>query len=190
MRVRKSVLEGYKTHKTLAVQGFPFPSTAPLDSKASTRATNGGANMRELQPFCGLHKTGGWAAQELPPSSAPAAMQTAEEDEDDLPGLTMSQSTVPSSQGSFASPAPAISGASRKRTYEDEIEEEMDAFFDDPEIVESVTPNMPRTARPMAKAKAPLRKVATVGVPGVVGVDDFDDAAFLVPRDSMGMDGT
>jgi hypothetical protein len=74
MRVRKSVPEGYKTHKTNS-------GVAALPSIQTTlaKATNSGdaysvkppreavpevlQHQRELLPFCGLHKIGGFAEQ-------------------------------------------------------------------------------------------------------------------------------
>ncbi|KAK5166629.1 uncharacterized protein LTR77_008173 [Saxophila tyrrhenica] len=162
MRVRKSVPEGYKTHKTLPAQGFPFPSTAP--PAAPARSNTNTRSTRELTPFCGLHKTGGWAAQELPTSSAPAAMQT---DDEGLPGLMGSQ-TAPS----------------RKRGYEEEAEEEMDAFFDEVEVAEAMEQQALPAGRPMAN----LKGTASGGAVRIVGGDDFEEAGFLAPLDGMEVD--
>lgn len=139
-------------------------------------------------PFCGLHKTGGWAAQEMPPSSAPAVMQADEEDEDVLPGLTTSQSTIPSTQGNFVSTTSSASGSSRKRTHEEEIEDDLDAYFDVDVATEPAAASMPGGVRPMARMKPSLRKAGTDGMVRVVREDDFDEAAFLVPPDGMDMD--
>ena len=67
MRVRKSVPEGYKTHK-------PSPLPSPTHSPLSTPAMAGfeaefpqdslpDGRQRELLPFCGLHRIGGYAEQ-------------------------------------------------------------------------------------------------------------------------------
>lgn len=83
MRVRKSVPEGYKTHKTLGLASIQ--TTMPSSSHRShtsttTTATSATAHVpiaspprepvprvlqhqRELLPFCGLHKIGGYAEQ-------------------------------------------------------------------------------------------------------------------------------
>ncbi|KAF2874189.1 ribonucleotide reductase inhibitor-domain-containing protein, partial [Massariosphaeria phaeospora] len=67
MRVRKSVPEGYKTHKRVAL-----PSIQTTLSKAPTEYSvklpgdvdpEDFQHERELLPFCGLHKIGGFAEQ-------------------------------------------------------------------------------------------------------------------------------
>lgn len=88
----------------------------------------------------------------------------------------MSQSTLTSAQDSFSSDQ-ALSG--KKRTYEEEAEEDMDAFFDE---IEAEEQDNVISARRIAKPKGMLKKAATV--PGVTIVDDdFEDAAFLAPMD-------
>ncbi|KAF1995747.1 hypothetical protein P154DRAFT_538600 [Amniculicola lignicola CBS 123094] len=69
MRVRKSVPEGYKTHKTSATS-FPTVQTAISTATTSTTLQASGEavpdeaqHQRELLPFCGLHKIGGFADQ-------------------------------------------------------------------------------------------------------------------------------
>ncbi|KAF2274670.1 uncharacterized protein EI97DRAFT_96219 [Westerdykella ornata] len=76
MRVRKSVPEGYKTHKT-AAGSMPsaLPSIQTTLSKGNIVKTNTATapprepvpsslqRQRELLPFCGLHKVGGYAEQ-------------------------------------------------------------------------------------------------------------------------------
>ena len=128
--------------------------------------------------------------QEIPPSSAPAAMQREEDEGVLLPSLTMSQDTIASTRGSFVPITPAASRSSRKRTYEEEIEEDLDAYFDDDEWEEpeAVTTNDMRAVRPMARMKASLQKAVTDGGVSVVRGDDFDEAAFLVPPDGMDTD--
>ncbi|KAF2744107.1 hypothetical protein M011DRAFT_470767 [Sporormia fimetaria CBS 119925] len=69
MRVRKSVPEGYKTHKTAALPSIqttmintntaaPVASNPPREPVPDTLL-----HQRELLPFCGLHKIGGYAEQ-------------------------------------------------------------------------------------------------------------------------------
>lgn len=185
MRVRKSVPEGYKTHKTMPAEGFPFPSTAPAVA-APVRPTYSTSNSRELAPFCGLHKVGGFSAQEsfaAPPSSAPPAFPTGDEAPgSSMPGLSMSQTTLPSTQSSATSPAPKTT---KKRSYDEEIEDDLDAYFDEVEAEEQRTPV---AARRIAKLKnsprkqivAPADEFAFTG--GVEG--DFEEAAFLVPMET------
>jgi len=182
------VPEGYKTHKTLGMDEFPFPSTAPvltytMPMKGSY--ASGGA-ARELAPFCGLHKTGGLVMQEpglyVPSSSAPPDMQSGDQGyENGVPALSVSQNTLASTQNSFLSASSASGGGlggSRKRTYEEETEDEMDAFFDEVDVVNAVP-----STRVIAEPKASLRKAATE--PGMVvsNPGDFDEATFLAPME-------
>lgn len=188
MRVRKSVPEGYKTHKTLGLDenGLPLVSTAPAAVPPITRGDGyKQSGTRELMPFSGLHKTGGWMAQEAPDSSAPAALRGSSEE--GLPGLSWSQNTMASTQNSLLPATSAATGFgveadSKKRGYEEEMEEEMDAFFDDVDADEAAAPAV--TRRPFAKLKGSSRKsgyrpsTASTAVPG-----DFEEAQFLAPMD-------
>ncbi|KXL50743.1 MAG: hypothetical protein FE78DRAFT_103185 [Acidomyces sp. 'richmondensis'] len=187
MRVRKAVPEGYKTHKTLGSDDFTFPNTAPPISSASTRQTHTNTNTRELMPFCGLHKIGSWAQQQnVPPSSAPATMQTDNNDCDEMvTALSMSQPTVSSSQESLSSSSLSAGICSKKRTFEEEIEEDMDICFEDIDAL-----NQAMAHRRMARPKASLRKPSADGylVAGS-STGDFEDAdaAFLAPIDVEGV---
>ncbi|EMC92202.1 hypothetical protein BAUCODRAFT_38223 [Baudoinia panamericana UAMH 10762] len=178
LRVRKSLAEGYKTQKSLAADSFPFPSTAPPPSTAPTRSDHS-ERTRELTPFCGLHKTGGWASQPeayVPPSSAPPVLQR---DEEHLPALTTSQLTLPSStQSSFGSTSAPETNGTKKRTFEDEMEDDLDELFDE---MDAAGPSS--SIRRLAKPKATLRRAATDGVLLDVGHEDFEEAAFLAPMD-------
>lgn len=184
MRVRKSVPEGYKTHKTLGEAGFPFPSTAPISS-APPRPAYSSESSRELAPFCGLHKVGGWAQQQSsfnpPPSSAPAALRTANADYDEsIPALSMSQSTMPSTQSSFLAQQQPVK--TNKRSYEEEIEDELDAYFSE---VEEEDHETLIAKRAIAQPRNSMQKVpAGNGQVAIVGEDgDFEEAAFLAPMD-------
>ncbi|KAF2843747.1 hypothetical protein M501DRAFT_1013083 [Patellaria atrata CBS 101060] len=65
MRVRKSVPEGYKTHKTMPTVTVEIdaPIEVRCDSDVEIDGEEVGAGRRELMPFCGLHKTGGLGVQ-------------------------------------------------------------------------------------------------------------------------------
>jgi hypothetical protein len=181
MRVRKSVPEGYKTHKTLGE--FPFPSTAPsAREQTAPRSSFSSQNTRELTPFCGLHKTGGWMAQEVPSSSAPAALETDADLDEAVPGMTWSQSTITSTQSSFLSSTSSWHSFSRKRTYEDEAEDEMDVFFDEMDAEDEQQRSAP--TRPIARMRGCVNRKTVQ----VVGEDDFEDADFLAPLDGMEVD--
>ncbi|KAK4902286.1 hypothetical protein LTR27_001189 [Elasticomyces elasticus] len=153
MRVRKSVPEGYKTHKTLDMDGFPFPT--PASSTAPPRTSYNPAPSRELTPFCGLHKIGGLSSQ--PPSSAPAIVGAGYATE------------------SFMSPTSSTIPPTKKRTFEEEIENDMDAFFDGVNQMDSA----PRP-RAIARPKTSLRRAASDHVRIAVDGEDFDEAPFLV----------
>jgi hypothetical protein len=183
MRVRKSVPEGYKTHKTIGKAGLPFASTAPASQPSLQARPSVASGGRELIPFCGLHKTGGWAAQEVPPSSAPAVMMR-NESEMDVPGLSFSQSTFVSTQENFTS----TGSGSRKRSYEEEAEEEMDAFFDEVEAEEGFEELTSRDERPIArmKGRSAKAKVEVGGPVRVFGENDFEEADFLAPMEVDG----
>ena len=102
------------------------------------------------------------------------------ESEMDVPELGFSQSTFASTQDSFTSPHLTGSG-SRKRTYEEEAEEEMDAFFGEVDAEEA----MQQLRRPIARMKerSGKAKVELGGPVRVVGVDDFGEAEFLAPME-------
>ena len=63
----------------------------------------------------------------------------------------------------------------RKRSYEEETEDDLDAFFDDVDSTDA-----DGTTRVIAKPKTSLRR-ATMGQG--FGTGDFDDALFLAPMD-------
>ena len=102
----------------------------------------------------------------------------------DVPDPSFSQSTFASTQDSFTSPHVTGSG-SRKRTYEEEAEEEMDAFFGEVEAEEA----MQQLRRPIARMKerSGKAKVELGGSVRIVGEDDFGEAGFLAPMEVDGM---
>ncbi|KAF1844383.1 uncharacterized protein K460DRAFT_369255 [Cucurbitaria berberidis CBS 394.84] len=70
MRVRKSVPEGYKTHKMSTLPSIhttmskPSTTLVSLEVKPPRDAVpDDFVHQRELLPFCGLHKVGGYAEQ-------------------------------------------------------------------------------------------------------------------------------
>ncbi|KAL5117949.1 hypothetical protein ACEQ8H_004094 [Pleosporales sp. CAS-2024a] len=69
MRVRKSVPEGYKTHASKMMALPSIHTTVTCTMPAQHRAPvamavpEPAAHQRELMPFCGLHKMGGYAEQ-------------------------------------------------------------------------------------------------------------------------------
>ncbi|KAF7195693.1 hypothetical protein HII31_03011 [Pseudocercospora fuligena] len=171
MRVRKAMSDAQnpKAYGSAAAHLLPS-SSAPV--RVMPR--------QELQPFCGLHKTGGWAVQETPSSSAPAAMrQYGDYENEARPSLSMSQSTFPSTQSSFMSTTSSLS--TKKRAYEDEAENEMDAFFDESEDAVSQEPDAPR---PIARMRSRTRKNNSSNFVQIMNDNgDFEEAAFLMPMD-------
>lgn len=138
-------------------------------------------------PFCGLHNIGNWAQQEnVPPSSAPANMQTDDDERiETVPALSISQATVVSSQGSLISRSLSAGISSKKRTFEEEIEEDMDNCFEEVEALDEAI-----VCRQMSRSKANLRKPAADGllVAGSSAGDFSDaDAEFLAPMDVDGV---
>jgi hypothetical protein len=114
MRVRKSVPEGYKTHKSLSVSKVSYMHPASLPSLSeipSSSAPELYSKPSELAPFCGLHKIGGMSSQ--PNSSAP--------------GLSYSQSSIATSASTPQTPQTNT----RKRNYAEDMDAELDTFFDD-----------------------------------------------------------
>lgn len=69
MRVRKSVPEGYKTHKMSALPSITTTMTQAATSTifevkpAQDAVPDDFVHQRELLPFCGLHKVAGYAEQ-------------------------------------------------------------------------------------------------------------------------------
>ena len=162
MRVRKSVPEGYKTHKTMPVETYK-PQRPPSSSAPASYI-----RQNELQPFCGLHSVGGLSSQPHSQDIIP-------------PSLNYSQDTIPSTASSTTS-LTATSGpglSNKKRSYDDDIEDELDAFFDD-DVPQAVEP-APRTiARPRPRVKATSSGTLEV----VKGDFDDQDVGFLQPMDT------
>lgn len=137
MRVRKSVPEGYKTHKSLPPT--VIPSAQPLhEHKPQATFAPAPSNSRptELLPFCGIHKTGGYDVQQPHPSyfhhdvgdSANAAHAV------DAHAIAFSAEDFGlSSQESNASTLSTDSLPTNKRRFEDEddtVEHELVANMD------------------------------------------------------------
>jgi hypothetical protein len=118
MRVRKSVPEGYKTHKSLPVPTMSYMHPGSISANTENELPSSSApdlytKPSELAPFCGLHKTGGFSSQ--PTSSYPSS----------TPGLSSSQSTVASCINTPQTPQTRT----RKRSYADEMDDDLDKVF-------------------------------------------------------------
>lgn len=121
MRVRKSVPEGYKTHKTHP----PNPGAASPHAN-KTPPSLAPARPAELLPFCGLHKTGGYQQQQpyahdiTAAAAAAAPHPVSAFGTDGFALLLSSQESNASALSTDSLPAPATN----KRRYEEEEEEE------------------------------------------------------------------
>lgn len=120
MRVRKSVPEGYKTHKTHPPN--PGAASPPANKTPPNLAP---ARPAELLPFCGLHKTGGYQQQQpyahdLSAAAAAAPPPVSAFGTGDFALLLSSQESNASTLSADSLPAPATN----KRRYEEEEEEE------------------------------------------------------------------
>lgn len=181
MRIRKSVPEGYKTHKTLGVAALPFTSSA-LALKTITPQNVHTSVSPGLMPFCGLHKVGGWAMQ--PPSSAPELLESQHDEDDEyMPGLSLSQATIASTQETLQTNiAQQMSG--NKRTYEDDVEDNLDAFFGHSSDIDDDNLPITNTTRPIAKVRSARKNEKPSHTRMASGVD-FEDATFLTPMDGI-----
>ncbi|KAL6813167.1 ribonucleotide reductase inhibitor domain-containing protein [Trichoderma sp. SZMC 28013] len=111
MRVRKSVPEGYKTIDLAKASSSPN-GIVPKDLRRSAVAAKQVSN--ELLPFCGINKVGGLDTQpesHLMDEDVPTL--------DNIPELSMSQESMDSV---------IDSESSRKRTFYDESQWEIEAF--------------------------------------------------------------
>lgn len=184
MRVRKSVPEGYKTHKSLPTPTISYMHPASISTNVENEEPMSSApelytKPSELTPFCGLHKIGGFSSQ--PTSSAPS--------------LSYTQSSVSSSFD-----MPQTPKNTRKRSYSDEIENELDSFFDDKAeadfldaaispktkypLSHSSMPNLGAESgivNPESRPKARIKKRSPEKVSG--GDFSDEDVGFLQPMD-------
>lgn len=156
MRVRRAVPGGYQNTKGSKAQPGPLRPMSPADG-----------NRRELQPFCGLHKVGGF----LQPQSA--SVQVEPFVDDDAWPLSSQESTA--STASSASQPAALSTSklqSRKRLMDEDSDIEGD-FGMHPEPCATAPraiaqPRKARWQRPVAPIPMDLSA-------------DFEEAPFLMP---------
>ncbi|KAM3459183.1 hypothetical protein BB8028_0007g02120 [Beauveria bassiana] len=167
MRVRKSVPEGYKTEGPSAFKLWTdntTPNAPKIRSSNTTRVAS-----RELLPFCGINKVGGFESQ-------PAFAHDDVPDEDALPELTMSQETVDDGSET-ATP-------SRKRIYDDDEE-------DVQQLNGELSPGSRGNARLMAVPHSRTKKgtaYRNIGQENRKAEQDFEEAEFLVFDDEQDLD--
>lgn len=169
MRIRKSVPEGYKTIGTSAFK--LWTDDRPANSASATGLPTK-LPGRELLPFCGINRVGGFDTQPLwgPEDFAPSV--------DEVPGLTLSQDTVDDDE---------TIEPSRKRIFEAEEDEETK----EQESTRSLAPMGLRNDRIRAIPRSRAKKLAPradVGQENVAVVGDFDDCDFLVYDKEREMD--
>lgn len=106
-----------------------------------------------------------------------------------MPDMTMSQYTLASTQASFDSSMSAFSFSTRKRVYEEEIEDDLDAYFDGLDNDGDSDENRIVYLRPIARLKGSARPAETSVPAPFPGNNDFDDVHFLAPPERMDLDG-
>lgn len=172
MRVRKSVPEGYKNK---AADDLPAPTV--------TRRTASNTRRSELQPFCGLHKTGGILYQEGVMGPADGAVRPVGA-HDGFPAEAFSSQSTMGSQQSFDGDGlralmPSAYGSGNKRALDEED-------LDDDELLDEMDAEAASVERVYAQPRGKGRSrgvVAGFNVPDD-GVD-FGEAEFLRPGEEM-----
>lgn len=165
MRVRKSVPEGYKTEGTSAFKLWTDNTVpnAPKVRGSSSSISSTRVASRELLPFCGINKVGGFESQ-------PAFARDDDiPDEDAVPELTMSQETVDGADERAITP-------SRKRIYgdDDDVQELLHG---------ELSPGSRGNARLLAIPRSRKSKPTVgrhAGQENIKVDQDFEDAEFLV----------
>ncbi|EOA85381.1 uncharacterized protein SETTUDRAFT_138019 [Exserohilum turcica Et28A] len=130
MRPRKSVSEGYKTHKMSSSRSERIAMARPrLDVKPPREAVpDDYQHERELLPFCGLHKIGGFAEQPTTnphlysPSKGPRPAHTFPLTAEDFTQPFSSHSSIGSDYYSATSPSSQRLHNPSKRSWHDEDE--------------------------------------------------------------------
>lgn len=146
MRIRKSVPEGYKTGDYNAFALWDESDTTPaagIMGEGQRSRANAFSSLRELLPFCGIHKVGGLDTQpevrrpiQSIPGVHPGASTTpvyhpsfgvdgADTSDDEMPGLTSSQESVDSNASATTIPPGTPGARTRKRYF---VEDEEDGF--------------------------------------------------------------
>ncbi|KAL9087410.1 MAG: hypothetical protein Q9165_006707 [Trypethelium subeluteriae] len=199
LRVRKSVPEGYKTHKTLG--GESALQLAPTSSAPAAMETDSSTERpRELEPFCGIHRIGGYGVQ--PSASLLSVPSLGASSQSSVEG----GGSMPQTPRSFA--AQGRNERKRGLDYDDELLDE--AFGQGDEDVESdgeeavgltfknVSPEMRhkisinRSRSPFGtglrnRPQVPRRPggARTGAGGGMLVVEDFSEADFLRPLEDM-----
>ena len=197
MRVRKSVPEGYKTHKTLQVEEELFGRIARIESTSTP--TFPPSRPTELMPFCGLHKTGGYGFQSSSGSFHDVGGAPVDAlGDSSFPGS--SQESMASTISTDSAPAAHPLNAGKRVLDAEEDGDVLGEFDDDAMLREfdsaqglgpapdsldapALTGRKIRQARVRQRFKAAGGIVINSASMPAGAVDDFDEADFLQPRD-------
>ena len=150
MRVRKAVPEGYRTGKNTVDFSDDCPS--PSGSMVSISSSRG----NELQPFCGLHRTGGFGVQDVPVDAHMVL-----DDDPVVPGSshdsTASSFSTISTNSSLRTVPPSIMVTPTKPKHKRRLDLELDDFDDDLDELDRLrSPSVsPRTSFPSSRAGMP-----------------------------------
>ncbi|KAI0437569.1 ribonucleotide reductase inhibitor-domain-containing protein [Xylaria telfairii] len=207
MRIRKSVPEGYKTGNYNAFALWDergTGSTAATMGEGQRSRANAFSSPRELLPFCGIHKVGGFDTQPgdnrpIPSTHTAASAMPAYQshfgvngiDIDDMPGLTSSQESVDSNASSLTLPSGVSGAGTRKRFFvedeEGEVPAQLNLWRHSPHDI-SLSPlsnngraiAVPRKGRLRAKFSGTATAMSRAGQENLMVVDsDFEEAEFL-----------
>lgn len=174
MRVRKAVPGGYQS-----AQQHPKLVEKPMTQLVETRAnTNLPSQPAELAPFCGINKVGGYGVQQWPEAN--------EQENEQRLALLRERSVVPISVDSVQAQRQE-GGRSNKRRLEDDEETSRSTagvFSWDP----TFSPLRAHPVRPKIQPMTRRKDSQTLAVGVFSGedavmadVDDFEEAAFLLP---------
>lgn len=187
MRVRKSVPEGYKTGDYSAFTLFSEHSTPPLTpdrSFAQSPSIRQHCAPKELAPFCGIMKTGGFGIQEFSPPA-----------EHEVPSLSSQGSTISDVSMDGVDSAPPT-GNKRRLLEDDDADEHHTGFLstgraprfrscleDDISPLTIVPKESWQAGRAMMVPKSRRRGLGLVSKKEVGGqenvTDEFGEAEFL-----------
>ena len=196
LRVRKSVPEGYKTHKTLGLDAYDDENTDTLrtdvETAPSASAPELSGGSRELEPYCGIHRVGGYGMQSSSQLSVPSLVFSSQESR-----------TSTGSASSVGERGRNEKKREREGDYDDDLldealgVEEKDEDFDENPVRLSFAKE--RQKMPLNRGRSPFgaglrgrqqvaRKptdVVGLGGEGPMLVDDFPEADFLRPAEDM-----
>jgi Ribonucleotide reductase inhibitor len=181
MRIRKSVPEGYKTHKTIYPSARHAHSGYFLDSGVQEYepvASTSRDGYAELAPFCGLHKIGGMAVQPMPVyyGSTHAYQRGAEEIEEPDPW------SVPASQESMDSNVSLAPSNKRGLTFD--LDDDDDEIGIDGSSMNQHQPPYPfsHTRMPNLNTLTPLNTTTQSLQPQTNNTTPHTHRPFAIPR--------